>query len=135
LLSNTRFPSIKYAGGLFPEGPIWSGEADAACGAGVHGYAHVTYEGNFPKKFAAILESLSRAEFYIASAVESTLVFCLMLQVKTDAHQWQVDMLDGQTHMLDSIRGNADLNYDGGANLKDCAMSQQKFGSMTVTQP
>jgi hypothetical protein len=106
------------------------GETSASADAGIHGYVHITYKENFPKKFAAILEALSDAEFYIAEAVNSKLEFCLLLQVKIDAQQHLIDILTGQTQILDAIAGNADLNYDGEVNLLDFAIFQRKFGSM-----
>jgi len=111
------------------------GETSATADAGVHGYVHITYEENFPKKFAAILESLSDSEFYIAKAVEGKLEFCLMLQVKIDAQQTQLDSLAGQAQVLDAIHGNADFNYDGDINLRDFAVFQRKFGSTTQPRP
>ncbi len=111
------------------------GETSASADAGVHGYAHITYKENFPKKFAAVLEALSQSEFYIAHAVNSKLEFCLTLQVEIDARQHQDNLANGQTQILDALRGNADLNYDGNIDLKDFAVFQQKFGSTGVTLP
>jgi hypothetical protein len=67
--------------------------------------------------------------------VESKLEFCLTLQVKTDARQHQDNLANGQTQMLEAIRGNADLNYDGNIDLKDFAVFQQKFGSVGTPLP
>ncbi len=103
------------------------GETTASADAGVHGYVHITYEENFPKKFAAVLEALSDSEFYIARAVNSKLEFCLMLQVQIDAQQRQDDLVNGQAQILDAIRGNADLDQDGNTNLNDYSLFHQKL--------
>lgn len=103
------------------------GETAVSGDVGVHGYTHVTYEENFPKKFAAVLEALSDAEFYIANAVRGKLEFCLMRQVEIVALERQAALLDGQSQILNAIRGNADLNTDGTTDLTDYALFLQEF--------
>ena len=105
------------------------GETSATVDAGVHGYAHITYEENFPKKFASILEALSDSEFYIAKTVEAKLEFCLTLQVKLDAQQAQIELLDGQAQILNAIHGNTDLNNSGATDLEDYAVFNQNVGA------
>ena len=111
------------------------GETSTNVDAGVHGYAHITYEDNFPKKFAAVLVAMSDSESYIAKTVKAKLEFCLKLQVIVEAEQSWLDLLDGQSQLLDALRGNADLNYDGEFNVKDYAVFQRKFGSAGATRP
>lgn len=111
------------------------GETSASADAGVHGYVHITYQENIPQKLAAILKALSDSEFAIAGAVKDKLEFCLNLKAAIDAQQWQLDMMDNQTQMLDAISGNPDLNYDGNVNIKDFAVFQRKFGSVGAQQP
>ena len=127
----TRAVATKLVGKLFAA----LGETTASGDAGIHGYVHITYEDNFPKKFAAIIEAISESNFYVAEAVSSKLEFCLTLKTETDTEARYQAVMTGQQEILGAIaaincsstQASADLDLDGDTDLVDYSLFQQAF--------